>query len=128
MNSYVYFIKNVITNEFYYGSRYRNTTYSRTPEEDLWKYYFTSSKYVKKLIKTYGKESFQSSIIFISENFDECYWKEQNLIKENIGDILCLNKFYIDPVTELRKFSVAGCKLSEEHNWYEIVKTPKVPR
>lgn len=92
--AYTYFIKNKITNQFYYGSRYKNVSLKRSSRDDLWIHYFTSSKEVKRLIDQYGKDSFETIIIFESDISEKCYWKEQNLIEENIKDPLCLNEHY----------------------------------
>ena len=47
LEAYVYKITNKVTNQFYYGSRTENIRKNRKPEEDLWKFYFTSSKKIK---------------------------------------------------------------------------------
>ncbi len=93
---YTYRIQNKITNQFYYGSRYKNVSLGLTPIDDLWIKYFTSSKSVKELIKLYGKDSFVIEIIFTSKSSEDCYWTEQSLIKENLDNSLCLNKHYIE--------------------------------
>jgi len=105
---YVYLVKNKITGEFYYGSRTNNVKEKRTPDEDLWVYYFTSSANVKNRIKEYGKESFETSVIFCYEDYDVCYWYEQVLIREHKDSILCLNGTYLDPDSGTRKFSGHG--------------------
>ncbi len=76
ISPYVYKIHNNVTNEFYYGSRCKNVSEGRTPSEDFWKYYFTSSKKIKSLIEIYGRESFSREIIFTDPDYDICYWKE----------------------------------------------------
>lgn len=106
-NSYTYIVTNLITGEFYIGSRYANVTANRAPVDDLWIKYYTSSKSVKALLKEYGKESFNVNIIKEDENYDICYWAEQEEIKRNIKNPLCLNKSYINNNTN-RKFSMAG--------------------
>lgn len=55
---YTYLLKHVPTNTYYYGVRWKNVRLSRSPEEDFWIYYFTTSKRVHKIIEQYGKESF----------------------------------------------------------------------
>ncbi len=47
---YTYLIKFKPTGQVYYGVKYA----SRCNPDDLWIIYFTSSKYIKQLIKTYG--------------------------------------------------------------------------
>ena len=106
--SYVYKLTNKITGQFYYGSRCRNVTYLRTPEEDLWKYYFSSSGKVKELISLYGKESFEIEIIFTDAEYDKCYWFEQQNIADNVINKLCLNQRYVDPKSGLKIFSSSG--------------------
>lgn len=97
--SYVYRVFNKITKQFYIGSRTENVIKNRTPEDDLWKYYFTSSKKVKELIETYGIDSFDTEILSKHDRYEECFWEEQRLIIEAKNNSLCLNKTYIDPTT-----------------------------
>lgn len=109
--SYVYKITNKITNQFYIGSRYKNINENRSPVTDLWVYYFTSSKDVADLINLHGKESFNLEFIFYGNNDindDITYWVEQELIKENINDALCMNKQYQDRELGQQKFLLAG--------------------
>jgi hypothetical protein len=113
MKTYTYYIQNKVTNEFYYGSRYRNVKDLRSPDQDFWIHYFTSSKKVLKLINEHGPESFETQIILTDEDYDKCYWHEQRLIKENIKNPLCLNGSFIDEVHGV-KFSTAGTKSSEK--------------
>jgi NUMOD3 motif len=105
---YVYYIKNKVTNEFYYGSRFGNVKHNRTPEEDFWIHYFTSSKRVGNLIEIYGASSFEFEILFRSHIYDQCYWVEQQFIKEHRKNCQCLNGTYVDPNTSERKFSSYG--------------------
>lgn len=100
--AYVYYIENTITNQFYYGFRCDNIS---EPENDIWVKYFTSSKYVKALLSTYGKESFVVKVIFSLHDSEVCYWYEQLLIRENINNPLCLNKQYVDPDSNKKKFA-----------------------
>ena len=112
--AYTYLITNKITGQFYYGSRYRNIKFKRTPEEDFWIYYFTSSVRIKQLIGQYGKDSFDISIIMQDKDYDKCYWAEQDLIKENIKNKLCLNGTYLDSESNEIKFSMAGLSHSDK--------------
>lgn len=91
--AYTYLITNKITNEYYYGYRCRNIALKRTPEEDFWIHYFTSSKRVKTLIEKYSKDSFDACILLKDENYEKCYFHEQELILQNIKDPLCLNTY-----------------------------------
>ena len=106
--SYTYFIRSKITNQFYYGSRYKNIKLNRHPSEDLWIHYFTSSRTIKQLIDQHGIDSFDVKIIKETISYDECYWYEQELIKNNINNMLCLNKRYVNPITKKNCFSFAG--------------------
>jgi hypothetical protein len=84
--------------------------HNRTAFDDFWIIYFTSSKPIKDLIGQYGKESFSYNILLEDNSYDICYWYEQDLIKENIGNNLCLNIHYVDSSTNCIKFSTAGNK------------------
>lgn len=106
--AYVYFIKSKITNQFYYGSRASNIRLKRTPEEDLWIHYFSSSRKVKELINLYGKSSFEVQIIFKHNTYDACFWEEQRLISENKLDPLRLNRAYVDRETNDRVLTTYG--------------------
>jgi hypothetical protein len=112
--AYTYFVCNKNTNQFYYGSRYHNIKLNRHPTEDLWIHYFTSSKNIKKLIEEYGKDSFEFKILLQDSNYMNCYWYEQNLIKNNINNSLCINRHYIDSTTSSKVFSTAGVPCSDE--------------
>lgn len=89
---YVYKIENKITHEFYYGARFKVDK----PDGDLWVKYFTSSKSIKRLIELHGRDSFTVDALEIYANKDQCFWKEQDYIKENIHNVLCINKYSID--------------------------------
>jgi hypothetical protein len=108
--AYTYFIKNTITNQYYYGFRCRNIKLKRTPEEDFWIYYFTSSKEIKKLLKEYGKDSFDIKIIMRDLNWKKCHEYEQELISEHLDKELCLNSY----CARSEKFSTAGTVHSQE--------------
>lgn len=106
--AYTYFIRNKITGEFYYGSRFHHIKQNRTPEDDLWKFYFTTSRYIKNDIAQYGRDNFHYEIVMRDPDYNLCYWHEQELIKENISNPMCLNKHYTDKESGHHKFSVAG--------------------
>lgn len=55
---YTYLIKNHTTNTFYYGVKYGKDA----DPKQFWIKYFTSSRYVKELIKQYGKDDFSFEI------------------------------------------------------------------
>lgn len=94
IDSYVYKITNRITNQFYYGSRTNNVKKGRQPEDDIWKKYFTSSNRIKTLILEYGKDAFDVEIVFRNSKYDFCFHEEQRLIREHLGNDLCLNRAY----------------------------------
>ena len=106
---YVYLITNFLTGEYYYGMRAKNVLLARTPEEDFWVHYETSSKRVKHLIHQYGKDSFAFEIVFRNDSFDACYQKEQELIGSHLGVVKCLNMY----CRETNKFSTYGNKQSD---------------
>lgn len=97
--SYVYRVTNVITKQFYIGSRTENVTKCRHPEDDIWKHYFTSSKKVKQMIAEYGLDSFTVEILSRHNNYEDCFWEEQRLILESKNNPLRLNKAYVNPET-----------------------------
>jgi len=99
LESYVYKITSKVTGQFYFGSRTNNVSNGRTPEEDLWKFYFTSSKVIKRLIEEYGVDSFDIDIIFKDADYAKCFWEEQRLIFENRNNPNRLNKAYVNPET-----------------------------
>ncbi|CAB4129599.1 grpIintron_endo, group I intron endonuclease [uncultured Caudovirales phage] len=87
--SYVYKLIHYSTGEFYIGYRYKNIKLRVKPENDIGVIYFTSSKYIKPIFRNFNIE-------IIAEFFskDDAYDFEQELIKENIDNILCLNRHY----------------------------------
>ena len=60
---YTYLVKFKPTGKVYYGSRCQNfTKFNRTPAEDFWKHYTTSSKNINNLIEEHGKDAFEYEI------------------------------------------------------------------
>lgn len=114
VKGYVYFIKHIPTGKFYYGSRVGNVKRGVSPQDDLWKKYFTHSKKVKRLIEECGKDSFIADILFESSDFDIVFWTEQEYIKNNITNPLCMNVHYKDKTKNQKVFSFGGKKHSEE--------------
>jgi hypothetical protein len=87
MNPYTYLIKHIPTNTFYYGVRWKNIKLGLTPEEDLWKTYFTTSKKVKCLLKKYGVESFEYQIRKTFSNIENARrWESKVLTKMKVLD------------------------------------------
>lgn len=75
--SYTYLIKFKPTGQLYYGVRYAK---SSNPEE-FFKTYFTSSKYVKKLIQLHGIEAFEYEIRMIFKNKSSAIRCEHRVLK-----------------------------------------------
>jgi hypothetical protein len=60
---YTYLVKHKATGKVYYGSRCQNATkFNRTPADDLWNYYTTSSENINNIIATEGKDAFDYEI------------------------------------------------------------------
>ena len=112
--AYVYLVKHTPTGKFYYGSRYKHIEYNLTPEEDLWKKYFTSSKEIKSLLKESSTVEFETEILFTSNDHDLCFDYEQDIIRKNIKNTLCLNKRYFDSLKGSRVFRTYGKTLSSK--------------
>jgi hypothetical protein len=94
--AYVYKHTNKQTKEFYFGSRCYNVRLNVMPEIDFPKYVCSSE--IKKLIIE-NVDEWESEIIetFYGENKKEdCFWYEQELIKQFWGNPLLLNKQYKD--------------------------------
>jgi hypothetical protein len=114
---YVYKIVCQSTKQYYFGYRTRNVRYNILPENDLWKKYFTSSPAVKSLIAQYGKNNFESQILFTSFDVDECYWLEQDFIKTHSDDPLLINSYYHDKKLGHKRFRANAdtCKFCDKH-------------
>ena len=60
---YTYLVKYKPTGKVYYGSRCQNyTKFNRTPAEDFWNHYTTSSENINNLIEKHGKDAFEYEI------------------------------------------------------------------
>jgi hypothetical protein len=60
---YTYLVKFKPTGKVYYGSRCQNyTKFNRTPAEDFWNHYTTSSENINNLIEEHGKDAFEYEI------------------------------------------------------------------
>lgn len=93
---YVYKITCRSTGQYYFGYRKRHVRKNRQPEDDLWIHYYTSSTDIKRLIDRYSRNDFDAAIVFKGFDADDCFWVEQDLIKTNLADPLCINKTYHD--------------------------------
>src|SRR5574344_1794751 len=107
-NGYIYKVTNIITGQYYIGQR---SNYTGSPEEDLGKHYFTSSKVVKPLFMNNTSE-WQKEILYRDIQFAETLDNvEGYAIHKVINDKLCLNGY--DPTNH--KFrTMAGKHLTEE--------------
>lgn len=60
---YTYLVKFKPTGKVYYGSRCQNyTKFNRTPADDFWNHYTTSSENINNLIEEHGKDAFEYEI------------------------------------------------------------------
>jgi hypothetical protein len=112
---YVYRVLCLPTREFYFGYRTTHVKHNREPEQDLWYRYFTSSNKVKQLIQQYGGDQFETSIIFKTFDLDECFWHEQEVIKQHIHDPLCINHYYHDSSKGHRQFRASSATCTYCH-------------
>lgn len=74
---YTYIIKCISTNQYYYGVRYAKGC----RPSDLWSTYFTSSEYVRALVKQYGKDAFQFSVRRIFSSSSKAKLWESKVLK-----------------------------------------------
>ena len=110
--AYVYYIRHIPTGKFYYGFRSANINENRFPENDLWEIYFTSSVKIKKLREQ--EDNFEVKIVYTNLDVELVYWTEQEYIKNNIDNPLCLNKYYISKEKNQKIFSMAGKTHTQE--------------
>jgi hypothetical protein len=80
---YTYLIKHKKSGRVYYGSRCQNyTKYNRTPAEDFWKYYTTSSDSINNIINNEGREAFEYEIRRTFDSVEEmAKWETKVLIR-----------------------------------------------
>lgn len=104
---YVYKLTNTVTGQFYYGYRTANKLKA---DLDIGIEYKTSSKVIKDI----GFSQFSYEIISECYNEDrdiassEAYWIEQDLIRINFEDLLCLNRNYVDRLSGNKAFRRTG--------------------
>jgi hypothetical protein len=111
---YVYQITNKITKQFYVGMRSQNKKFNRTPEDDIWIKYFTSSEIIKNQIKLFGVENFNIKILFRYDDTSICYHYEQLSIRLHKTNKLCLNEQFHDPDTMKQIFFSDSSQYSNE--------------
>lgn len=86
---YVYRLVHKETGKYYFGYRSKNVKLGLSAEQDLGIRYFTSSKLIRKSFEEYHYE-----IVAIFFNEEDAYDFEQDLIRDNWGDPMLLNKHY----------------------------------
>lgn len=96
-----------ITNEFYFGYREKNKVCSI---QDLGIKYFTSSKHIKSI----GFDNFNFEVLAEFFNEIDAYDFEQELIKENKKNPLCLNRHYTNGKAFRYMRKLGDYKTSEE--------------
>jgi hypothetical protein len=79
MNAYTYIIK-CPNGKSYYGFRSANKV---SPEDDLWKVYFTSSKRIKELRMQYDDAEFVASVDKTFKSAEEAHEYETKFLTEN---------------------------------------------
>jgi len=117
--AYTYLIK-CPNGKSYYGYRAANQT---SPEDDLWKHYFTSSKVIQELREQYGDDQFIATIDKTFATAEEAYEYETKFLKENDCarsdewvNQACFPMYNMTEETK-KKMSEShkGMKLSKEH-------------
>jgi len=83
---YTYLVKFKPTGKVYYGSRCQNyTKFNRTPAEDFWHKYTTSSEHINALIKQYGKTAFEYEIRRTFDTVEEMAdWETRVLTRSRV--------------------------------------------
>ena len=79
--AYTYLIGWIDQDQWYYGLRYENIRLKRTPEEDFWTYYKTSSKPVKQMRAFIGEPNY-ISIDKTFESIEEAIEYENQILTE----------------------------------------------
>jgi hypothetical protein len=112
---YTYLIKIKPTEQLYYGAK----TAKGCHPDQLWVKYFTSSKVVAKLIKEYGKDSFEIVSIKLHETrIDALKHEELYLVSVNAG----YNTKYLNKHNGAKNFTTSGMS-GENHHGYGIKHT-----
>ena len=83
---YTYLVKHKATGKVYYGSRCQNfTKFNRTPLEDFWNYYTTSSENINNIIKNEGKDAFEYEIRRTFNSIEEmASWENRVLTRSRV--------------------------------------------
>lgn len=101
---YIYKVTNKVTNQFYFGSRTAQVMKTRTPQEDLWVHYFTSSKVIKQQIELYGKEAFTAEVLHTYDDPATTWRHEQIYIYYHSKNSNCINRFFHNPHNHKKTF------------------------
>ena len=89
---YVYWVKNLLTGQKYFGVRWRNATkFKRSPIDDFGKYYFTSSVNLQKEFKS-NPENFKYKLIYTFDTIDEARSYEVSFTKKIVKDNRWINR------------------------------------
>lgn len=122
---YTYLLKNKTTGLSYYGVRYGKNCHPN----DFWKTYFTSSKVIKSLILTYGKDDFVFQIrktFLLKENAIK--WENKVNRRLTVKSKKFLNKGYIHSMNSKyfnRKcISLVNLELNKEIKFPEDLPIP----
>jgi hypothetical protein len=83
---YTYLVKHKATGKKYYGSRCKNfTKLNRTPADDFWKQYTTSSENINNIIEQEGKDAFDYEIRRTFDTVEEmANWETRVLTRSRV--------------------------------------------
>ena len=108
MKPYTYLLKCIPTNQYYYGVRYSKNCHP----SDIWKTYYTSSLYIKQLVKQYGKDSFLYEVRKVFKSSTAARrWEQKVLTRLNAASRLdFINKSNcVCPTGQNRIWVTDGC-------------------
>ena len=83
---YTYLVKHKATGKQYYGSRCKNfTKLNRTPADDFWKHYTTSSENINSIVEQEGKDAFDYEIRRTFDTVEEmAAWETRVLTRSRV--------------------------------------------
>jgi hypothetical protein len=83
---YTYLVKHKLTGKAYYGSRCKNfTKLNRTPADDFWNHYTTSSENINSIIEQEGKDAFDWEIRRTFNTIEEmATWETRVLTRSRV--------------------------------------------
>jgi hypothetical protein len=113
---YTYLIKHKDSGRVYYGSRCQNfTKFNRTPAEDFWNYYTTSSENINSIIDKEGKEAFEYEIRRTFDTIEEmANWETRVLTRSRVLERQ--DKWFNGNVAGKKILTESGAKrISEAH-------------